>query len=137
MVKFHKLLEKFQFRPVIPGGAGGVMAHPIFATSVNPNSTRGHPRVFRPSNGPAIQNLIFFWNLLILILELNHLYYVMVFCMVCVNFLKFALNQYLEVNFLFGTYLSCIWNLPCEVSYTKGKKINLQLFKQYYCEIQN
>ena len=49
---------------VVPGGAGGAMAHPDFDRSVDPISTRGdrlcppnyywHPRIFRPSDGPEL-----------------------------------------------------------------------------------
>ena len=35
-----KSLVAFSSRPVVPGGAGGVMAPPIFGASVNPISTR-------------------------------------------------------------------------------------------------
>ena len=52
-------------RPVVPGCAGCAMAHPDFGRLFNTISTRGdrlcphnyywHPRIFRPSDGPAIQ----------------------------------------------------------------------------------
>ena len=51
------------YRGVVPGGAGGAMAPPDFGRSVNLISTRvdklcppkyyWHPRIFRPSDGPA------------------------------------------------------------------------------------
>ena len=54
------------YRGVVPGCAGCAMAHPEFGRSVNPISTRGdrlcppnyywHPRIFRPSDGPALPN---------------------------------------------------------------------------------
>ena len=50
-------------RGVVPGVAGGAMATPDFGKSVNPIITRRerlcptnyywHPRIFRPSDGPA------------------------------------------------------------------------------------
>ena len=63
---FHKLsYEDFMLsngRPVIPGCARRVMAHPDFGRSVNPISTRRdrlfppsyywHTQIFRPSDGP-------------------------------------------------------------------------------------
>ena len=36
------------FRPVVPGGAGGAMAPPIFGRSVNPISTKGG-RLYPPN----------------------------------------------------------------------------------------
>ena len=54
-------------RPVVTGCAGCAMAHPDFGRSVNPISTRGdrlcppnyywHTRIFRPSDGPALQTV--------------------------------------------------------------------------------
>ena len=51
-------------RPVVPGGAGGAMAPPIFGRSVNPISTEGGTlcpphnyvplHIFRPCDGPVI-----------------------------------------------------------------------------------
>ena len=44
-----------QYRPVVPGGAGGAMAPPDFDRSVNPISTRGlagyaHQIILAPRN---------------------------------------------------------------------------------------
>ena len=55
---------KCTYRAVVPRCAGCAMAHPDFARSVNPISTRGdrlcplnyylHTWIFRPSDGPEV-----------------------------------------------------------------------------------
>ena len=54
--------------PVVPGGAWGAMAHPVFGSSVNPISSKGAdyahqiilapPDFFRPSYGPFILHIL-------------------------------------------------------------------------------
>ena len=61
-------LPAISLRPVVPGCVGCAMAHPDFGRSDNPISTRGdrlcppnyywHTRIFRPSDGPAIEKHI-------------------------------------------------------------------------------